>query len=36
MNLLHDKVLSIIEIKEIFDVAYYTKNIDYIFNEALR
>ena len=36
MNLLHDKILSMVEVKEIFNVNYYIKNIDYIFNEALR
>jgi len=34
MNLLHDKVLSIEEVKELFNVDYYTKHIDYIFENS--
>ena len=34
MRLLHDNVLSMAEIEEIFNVGYYTKNVDYIFHKV--
>jgi len=34
LNLLQDKILSMEEVKEIFNVNYYTKNIDYIYNKS--
>ena len=36
MRLLHDDVLSMAEVEEIFDIGYYTKNVDYIFKKVFR
>ena len=35
LNLLQDKVLSMEEVKEIFNVDYYTKHVDYIYSKSL-
>ena len=35
LNLLQDKVLSMQEVKEIFNVDYYTKHVDYIYSKSL-
>ena len=35
MNLLYDSILSMEEIGKIFNIKYYTKNIDYIFKNTL-
>ena len=34
MNLLNDNVLSMDEVNDIFNVGYYTKNVDYIFHKV--
>jgi len=35
LNLLQDKVLSMEEVKEIFNVDFYTKHVDYIYSKSL-
>ena len=35
MNLLYDNILSMEEVEKIFNIKYYTKNVDYIFKKVL-